>query len=625
MNHKPKFRKVKQIIYFLFFLNLKVQSNLEFKIDSILIANMLEKVLTTQNNNDAIILINSTRKEIKNAGDFTRQFFYYNLGKYFFIKGNLDSAQSNCTYGKNLTVSNSDSEAKFFNLQGSIFSYKNMYQLAIYNFQKAVAILERNNSKKLAAQINNNIANIFFSLMDYPQAYKYSRASYKVMLRENDTSYIGSVSGILGISLLKIDSIKSAQNYIDSAIYFSTKYNSVLGLIIANYSKGELLLKQNNSKMAQLHFSKSLLLSSNYSQPLYILINSIGLGLANNQSKEYNTAKYNLLNALALTNRIGNKSTIYAVYKNLANTYKGLNNLDSSYYFLDKAHEIYQLNTKQETQRSISQLLIKYEYEKQKKEIVNKQLIINESEKTALERNLIIMAMGFVCLLFIALFIARNRINKTNVTKLKKEGKIKLLEAICLSEEKERERISNELHDELSASLAAFKLNILNRNSSNISDNASITNQISHLQNKVRAIAHNLYPLHFTTVGLDGELNKYCQLINSDNFLVKMNASNCNFLCISPMLAKTVYLITLELISNCLKHSKSKLCFLNLILTENNLAVSIEDEGVGFNVNANRNTQGLNSIKNRIAAINGTIKIDSEINRGTLIMIEINI
>jgi len=625
MNFKTQVYSTIQLLFLLIFLNLKATIHSNFKKDSILIANTINNALTIQNTNEALILINNTRQQIKNADSLTKQFFYFSLGKYFFLKGNLDSAQTNCNYGKILTQPNSNSEAKFYNLQGSIFSYKNKYQLAIYNFQKAVAILEKNNQKKLAAQINNNIANIFFSLLNYPQAYKYSNAAYKVMRIENDTLYLGSVSGILGISLLKIDSIKQAQIYIDSAIYFSTKYNSVLGLIIANYSKGELFLKQENYNLAQLHFTKSLQLSFKYNQPLYVLINSIGLGLTNNQKKQYNLAKYNLSTALRLSDKIGNKTTYYAINRQLAETYLGLNNSDSAYYFLNVAHEIYQLNTKDETQASINQLLIKYEYEKQKSEIANKQLIINKSEQIALRRNLIIVVLGFICVLFIVVIIFIYKMNKVKVDKLKKEGEIKLFEASTSSEERERERISNELHDELAASLTAIKLNIQNTVNLSGTDNNIITNQLTQLQNKVRSIAHNLHPLHFNTVGLDVELRKYCQLLNTKEFTIKFNCTSNNFLVINPLCAKTLYLITLELINNCIKHSKSTLCFVNLILHKTKITVSIEDEGVGFDIKTNKQTQGLNSIKNRLEAINGTFKIESAINQGALIIIEVSI
>lgn len=82
-------------------------------------------------------------------------------------------------------------------------------------------------------------------MLNYPEAYKYSKAAYKMMASENDTLYLGSVSSILGISLLKLDSIEQAQKYIDSALYFSTKYHSVIGLMIANYSKGGVIFKTN--------------------------------------------------------------------------------------------------------------------------------------------------------------------------------------------------------------------------------------------------------------------------------------------------------------------------------------------------------------------------------------------
>jgi len=623
MNFKQSLFIFLQAIYFL--TSSQASTILKFKSDSTIIINSINAAILTKNDSVALKLINYARIQIKKGDSLIKQLFYFNLGKLYFLKGNLDSAQSNCNYGITLAKNGSPAQAKFYNLQGSIFSYKNEHQLAIFNFQKAVTILESNNLKKLAAQIKNNIANIFFSLLNYGQAYKYSQAAYKVMVAENDTLYLGGVSGILGISLLKLDSLKQAKNYIDSAMYFSTKYNNILGLIIANYCKGELSLTKNNYKLAQSYFLTSLQLSLKYNQSFYILINSIGLGITQNSNRQFKLAKTNLLKALEISNKIGNKSTLYSINKSLAKSYMGINNFDSAYHFLNIAHVLYQSNNLEETQKNINQLLIKYEFEKQNKEIANKQLTINKNEKAELKSNLIIAIMLFICALFIVAIISIFKINQAKVDKIKKEEKIKLFEVATLSEEKERERISNELHDELAASLTAITLNFKNNTNLNSIENNSIVNQLIKIQAKVRSIAHNLYPLYFNKIGLDAELKNYCQLLQTEDFSVRFNCSINNFLEIDPLCAKTLYLITLELINNCIKHSNSKICFVNLILKDRKIILSIEDEGIGFNINNIKQSQGLNSIKNRLQIFNGELKIDSEINKGTLIIIELSI
>lgn len=49
----------------------------------------------------------------------------------------------------------------------------------------------------------------------------------------------------------------------------------------------------------------------------------------------------------------------------------------------------------------------------------------------------------------------------------------------------------------------------------------------------------------------------------------------------------------------------------------------MEDNGVGFDVNASKDGHGLKNIKRRVDFLNGELIIDSRIGEGTLFMIEI--
>lgn len=78
----------------------KARNNSPYNNDSILITTNINEALVTQNPEEAATLIYDTRRHIKNSDNLTKQLFYFNLGRYFFIKGDLDSAQANCNLAK---------------------------------------------------------------------------------------------------------------------------------------------------------------------------------------------------------------------------------------------------------------------------------------------------------------------------------------------------------------------------------------------------------------------------------------------------------------------------------------------------------------------------------------------
>jgi signal transduction histidine kinase len=86
-----------------------------------------------------------------------------------------------------------------------------------------------------------------------------------------------------------------------------------------------------------------------------------------------------------------------------------------------------------------------------------------------------------------------------------------------------------------------------------------------------------------------------------------------------------IYRSVRELIINIIKHAKTKHAEITLTIFDNQLTVSIEDNGVGFDVNKidkiNSLSFGLFSISKRFKALEGEIEIYSEPNRGTNILL----
>jgi signal transduction histidine kinase/ligand-binding sensor domain-containing protein len=86
---------------------------------------------------------------------------------------------------------------------------------------------------------------------------------------------------------------------------------------------------------------------------------------------------------------------------------------------------------------------------------------------------------------------------------------------------------------------------------------------------------------------------------------------------------KNFYLIFKEAINNLLKYSQAKRASISLTQEYNQIYLLIRDDGIGFDIKNPPRGNGLNSMKHRAAEINAALKIDSEINRGT--SVELNL
>jgi signal transduction histidine kinase len=86
-----------------------------------------------------------------------------------------------------------------------------------------------------------------------------------------------------------------------------------------------------------------------------------------------------------------------------------------------------------------------------------------------------------------------------------------------------------------------------------------------------------------------------------------------------------LYRIIQEALNNINKYANATIIELILNVNKNVLFLEIKDNGIGFNVNKVKSGIGLKNMRNRAKTMNGEINIDSEKDKGTIIMLKIHI
>ncbi|MFV0606014.1 MAG: 7TM-DISM domain-containing protein [Niabella sp.] len=194
--------------------------------------------------------------------------------------------------------------------------------------------------------------------------------------------------------------------------------------------------------------------------------------------------------------------------------------------------------------------------------------------------------------------------------------------------EKERKRIAQELHDGSGARLATLKmkLNILKEELEDSSNPAigisNLMHDVDKLHEEIRNISHNLMPKTLSKLGLypaiDELVNQFKMAAPTTkiNYFVKYRAPHFN-----EDAKINIYRIIQELLTNVVKHAQATEVTLQLIRHNDKLLISIEDDGVGFDIRNSRRGMGLNSIESRVRVLNGTFLADSHLGNGTFISV----
>lgn len=92
-------------------------------------------------------------------------------------------------------------------------------------------------------------------------------------------------------------------------------------------------------------------------------------------------------------------------------------------------------------------------------------------------------------------------------------------------------------------------------------------------------------------------------------------------------MAISIYRIIQELIGNTLKHGAAKNAIVQVTKSDNLLAVTVEDDGKGFDTNMIELSKGIGytNIKHRVDFLKGKLDINSEEGKGTSVHIEFEI
>jgi len=231
----------------------------------------------------------------------------------------------------------------------------------------------------------------------------------------------------------------------------------------------------------------------------------------------------------------------------------------------------------------------------------------------------------------------------TDITELKKteealresEGRLRILSSQLLTaQEKERSRISRELHDELGQALAVLKLKLrfvekhLATEQEDLKKECGQSIQyIDQVIEEVRRLSRDLSPSILEDLGLSNALQWLINNFSRNNNLsisVHKDEVDMDHL-LSQDSQIILYRIFQEAFTNIERHSQASRASVSIENGEKGLHISVEDSGRGFDITqtltseGGRQGMGLATMQERARMLGGALEIVSEKGKGTRI------
>jgi len=192
------------------------------------------------------------------------------------------------------------------------------------------------------------------------------------------------------------------------------------------------------------------------------------------------------------------------------------------------------------------------------------------------------------------------------------------IQASIQSQEIERKRFARDLHDGMGQLISALRIALHNVNKESTleeriaiaSKGESILNEMYH---EIRSIAFNLMPQTLVQEGLVPALKEMSQRINgSGKIVIRINSFDMPQR-LSEVQEISLYRIIQEWINNVYKYAEATLIEVQLIRHDEEINVTIEDNGRGFDpaILQQGSGNGWKNITSRLNLIKGVIDIDS--------------
>lgn len=195
-------------------------------------------------------------------------------------------------------------------------------------------------------------------------------------------------------------------------------------------------------------------------------------------------------------------------------------------------------------------------------------------------------------------------------------------------QQKERQRIAEELHDGVLGKLFGTRMSLgflnLTGDAPSLEKFNNGVDEIQKIEKEIRAISHALKNELLTSqsnfllvikdlLASQDAIGGFKTVLNCDKLI--------NWPSINENLKINLYRIIQESLQNINKHAKASKVIIDFKLKDKLLVLKIQDDGVGFNVNKTKSGIGLKNIRSRVEKLNGSLSISSTINKGTTLLI----
>ncbi|MEO6683850.1 MAG: tetratricopeptide repeat protein [Ginsengibacter sp.] len=554
------------------------------------------------------------------------------------MQGELQKSKEISQWILALTIQKADTlnRAKAHNNLANAYNFMAVFDSAFHHYVQSANFFSAIKREEHLHILYSNIAMVLHNLLRYDKAIDYNRKSVEYSIKAKDSLQLSSSIVNLATVYSTLEQFDSTENLLKKAIPYLEKTESHYPLSAAYIALGNAQSKLKNYQKAKESFLRSIQNAQaiNYSQNMAIAYN--GLAMIHYHQNSYNKADEYSDDALRYID-FSQGADLLQLYKLKAGIKAKLGDHSKAYNYLIDYIELNDSIAGMSTRRNVSELEEKYQAAKKDKEILQKQLLLEESRDSLKQRNIWLFIALIVVLLsatiafnYYRFYKQKQKLYAKELITLQQQQELERLQAGLDGQQSERKRIAAEMHDELGSGLTS----ILFMADSALNNEHKISENMPKIAEAARGVMDNMNEIIWS---MNSEYDSLEDLVSyirhhSVEFLSQVNMpyrfqipDEIPFVDIPGAHRRNIHLVIKEALHNIIKHSKASMVEMDFSF-DDQLQILIADDGVGINEDDGKKFgNGLKNMKRRMEDIGGSLDIKRENGTGILLSLPLSV
>ncbi len=502
----------------------------------------------------------------------------------------------------------------------------------------ALPYAKESKDKFSIANANKFVATSLLNATERVRGNEYLKNALELFKEAPSESEITKLEGILEVTILLaennlyLNDLHSSKAYLDAAYAVLKDYPESNVFLFYYFPEGVYFEKLGKYQQAINSFDKAIAFQGSGPENFYI-----------NRSK---FAKFNLLRkigrnaeAIDVMKDLLKSATLLPGDRNsyanlLAETYANTGNMKEAYEWSQKYITVNDSLHAADYKRDMLDMENKYQSAEKAKQISQLQAEKQAAELVQKNQRLWVLLLAVGAAVFLLAFLYLNNIlknqkreNEFKFKELEQQRELQVTKAFLEGEDKERQRIAQDLHDGLGGALSGIKMKLSAvQNNFQEPEIDSSVDQLDRSIIELRRIAHNMMPSNLLRSGLEVALRDLCSALSNNSTEIELQTEG-----LDPNLNQhyqvNIYRIIQELLSNALRHADANHILVQCIQNDEQILITVEDNGKGFDLSRAKasNGLGLNNIQNRVDIMKGSLDYDVMPAEGTIVNIELSV